>query len=277
MIKIILISAVFLLVIIFFVIQNRIFYKGFKRLAGRAETESGKWDTIQVTEDDLKFLPPPVILFLKTSGIVGKNRLSSVKVFHSGTFKPGPDKKFMPIKGEYLLTTRKPSFVWYGRVSLIPGLTFSALDSYIGGKGGMIVKVMGLIKVVDEKGESIDKSAFGRCIAEMCMSPSFFLDTERIKWTDYGSTWAECIVTDSGLSTSARFEFRPEGALEKFVIERAYDRGNGKSTTEKFVGIASAPENFNGLIINTIYDGYWDLPEGKLHYVHFIVDNLEYQ
>jgi hypothetical protein len=277
MTKAIIISVVIILIIVFFIIQNRIFYSGFKRLSVRAEAEGGSWDTSKVTEDDLKPLPPPVIRFLKTSGIVGKRRLSFVRVFHSGTFKPGANKKFMPVKGEYLLTTRNPSFVWYGRVSLIPGLTFSALDSYVSGKGGMIVKIMGLIKVVDEKGETIDKSAFGRCIAEMCMSPSFFLDATRIRWTDFGTTWAECIVSDSGLSSSARFEFTPEGALEKFVIERAYDRGNGKSTIEKFIGVASVQKNFNGLTINTVYDGYWDLPEGKLHYVHFIIDNVEYQ
>ena len=35
--------------------------------------------------------------------------------------------------------------------------------------------------------------------------------------------------------------------------------------------------DFNGLKLNTVYDGYWDLPEGELHYVHFVIDRIEFE
>jgi len=47
----------------------------------------------------------------------------------------------MPAKGEYLVTTRKPSFVWYGKISMFPGLFFTAQDYYVEGKGNMRVRM----------------------------------------------------------------------------------------------------------------------------------------
>ena len=46
---------------------------------------------------------------------------------------------------------------------------------------------------------------------------------------------------------------------------------------EKFVGLASVIRDFHGLKMNTVFDGYWDLSEGELHYVHFVLDRVEFE
>ncbi len=71
--------------------------------------------------------------------------------------------------------------------------------------------------------------------------------------------------------------FRADGALEKFMADRYYDRGNGRGTLEKFVSKSNEVKDFNGLKINTIYDGYWNLSEGVLHYVHFVIEKVEFE
>jgi hypothetical protein len=79
------------------------------------------------------------------------------------------------------------------------------------------------------------------------------------------------------LSAKAQLFFKADGILEKFIIDRYYDRGNGNATLEKFVIISKDVKDFDGLKINTIYDGFWKLPEGVLHYVHFVIDKVEFE
>jgi len=273
----IIIGLLVVAVICFFQAMNIIFYRKFRKMTEKVISETGKTDQAVVTDADLQGLPPPVARYLKASGLVGMKRISFARIYHSGEFKPGKDKQFMPVKGEYLVTTHKPSFVWYGKVSIFPGFFFTARDYYYHGKGNMLVKILGTFPVVDAKSDITDKSAFGRCAAEMSMAPSFFLDRERIKWTGYGDDYAECTISDCGISTNTRLFFNKDGMLAKIAVERYYDRGDGKGTPEKFVGLASVVRDFQGLKMNTVFDGYWDLPEGELHYVHFVIDRVMFE
>ena len=213
--KIIIILALLVVALIcFFQVMNYLFYRKFRKMTEKVLQETGKTDQSPISEADLKDLPPPVARYIKASGLVGMKRISFARITHSGEFKPGKDRKFMPANGEYLVTTRKPSFIWYGKISMFPGLFFTAVDYYVEGKGNMRVRILGTFPVVDAKSAMVDKSAFGRCVAEMALAPSFFLDRERIVWTGYGEDHAECTVTDSGLSTNARLFFNKDGSLK---------------------------------------------------------------
>lgn len=33
--------------------------------------------------------------------------------------------------------------------------------------------------------------------------------------------------------------------------------------------------DFGGLKLASVMDGYWNLPEGDLHYVHFVIERVE--
>jgi hypothetical protein len=273
---ILIICGIIVLLICFFVIADRLFYSSFVKQSKLIQAQNELQNTEVITEESLRHLPEPVARYMRYSGMVGKKRISSVRLIHSGSFRPGADKAFVPIKGEYYLTSDKPSFCWYGKISMAPGLTVAAFDSYYNGKGRMLVKMMSVFKIVDDCSEVTCKSAFGRLVTEMTMIPSFFLDTDRITWTSSDSAHAECIIKDAGLQTTARLFFKAGGALEKVVVERYYGKDDGSSTLEKFTGTAQGSRNYGGLILPEIFDGYWNLKVGDLHYVHFIVDSVEY-
>lgn len=272
-----LIAIIIFVMICFFITMDRLFYLKFMKRAKQISVEAGKQDSNLITEDDLKDLPLPVARYMRYSGLVGRKKISSTRIVHSGSFRPGANRSFMPINGEYFLTTKKPSFCWYGKVSMIPGLTISAFDSYYNGHGKMLVKILSFFKVADVSSKEIGFSAFGRCVAEMTLVPSFFLDNQRVKWTSCDSTKAECIVTDSGLSTNAQLYFGADGSLDKIVVDRYYDRNDGQVTLEKFTGKGQDIKDYDGLKLASIIDGYWNLKEGDLHYVHFIIDRVEFE
>ncbi len=204
-----------IIIICFFIVADRIFYSSFLKRAEVIRAEASKQNNDLITETDLKRLPEPVARYIRFSGMVGRKRINSMRLVHSGSFRPGRNRQFTPIKGEYSLTTKKPSFCWYGKISLLPGFTAVAFDSYFNGTGRMLVKVMSVYNIVDAQSKEIDLSAFGRCVAEMTMAPTFFLDTEQVKWIYSDSTRAECIVMDSGLSTEAQLFFVLMARLKK--------------------------------------------------------------
>ncbi|MBN1413926.1 MAG: hypothetical protein JW973_02395 [Bacteroidales bacterium] len=271
------ISGIIIFLICLFVIADRIFYNHFVRQSKTIREQNKHPNAGIVKEESLTGLPGPVARYLRYSGIVGKKKINVVRLIHSGSFRPAADMDFFPIKGEYYLTADRPSFCWYGKISIAPGFTIAAFDSYHNGKGRMLVKMMSVFKVADEHSEKTDQSSFGRMVAEMTGIPTFFLDTARIQWINYDSTHAICIVRDSGMQTTAQFFFNTDGSLEKVLVERYYGKDEKSSTLEKFTGIVHGSHNHGGLVLPEVFDGYWNLKEGDLHYVHFVIDSVEWE
>jgi hypothetical protein len=258
------------------VICNHLFYSSFIRRAEQVRNEAGNYDGKITTEADLAYLPPAVIKYLVRSGVTGRKRINSSYIKHSGLFRPGADKKFIPIKGEYFLTTRRPSFCWFGTIQIFPGINISAFDSYFNGNGRMLIKFMSFFKIADSRSPETSLSALGRCIAEMTMAPSFFMN-EQVEWLSFDSDRATCRITDSGLKVEAKLYFQSSGALDRIEVERPFDRGNGAFTVELFTAKGCAIRDFNGLKMASVLDGYWNLTEGDLHYVHFTMDEMNFE
>jgi hypothetical protein len=256
---------------------NHFFYKDFTNRAAEIKAEAGKFEPGTITEEDLKHLPEPVAKYLRFVGLVGKEKINYAHVTHAGEFRPAADKQFVPIEGEYFLTIKRPSFSWFGKIKMMPLINVSAFDSYFNGEGRMIVKMLSIVKVADAASEETSRSALGRCFAEMTMAPSFFLDDERIVWTNSDASTAECIFTDKNMSTNAKLFFNKDNSLDKIVVNRYYDDPGGKPTLEKFTGKCSGYKNFGGFNLAAVYDGYWNLKSGDLHYVHFVVNEITYE
>lgn len=276
-ILILIILAAFLIVITVFVrISDHLFYSSFIRRAEQIKNEAGSFDKTPLKENDLEYLPSPVAKYIRLSGLPGKPRISTARICHTGFLRISKDRSFMRVKGEYFLTTRHPSFCWFGKVKIM-GLPVTAFDSYFNGNGRMVVKLLSFFKLVDSRSKETGVSALGRCIAELSMAPSFFLDKERITWTAFDSEKAFCTINDAEISVKAELYFQPEGLLDRIVIQRYFDRGKGKFSLEKFTGQASVFREFGGIRIPSVLDGYWNLDEGDLHYVHFKIQEAEFE
>lgn len=255
----------------------RAFHGVFVRRAEGAVAAAGLQGDPAVTEDDLLGIPEPIQRWLRWSGALGRRRVSVLRMVHGGRFKAGPTRPWMPIHGEYVVTTRAPSFHWYGDMTLAPGLHAAAIDSYLAGEGRMQVKALSAITVVDARDAETARSAFGRCVAELCMTPTFFLDRDRVRWEAVDRSHARCEVRDGRLSTTAEVFVHDDGALDRIEVMRAFDRGGGRFTMERFTGTASRPATWDGRRLAGRFDGSWNLPEGDLHYVAFDVERASFE
>lgn len=270
-------ATVMVVVIGGLVLAQNALYRHFVRRAAQFKAVAGVHNDAPVTDDDLRELPEPMARYLRYSGALGKRRISAVHLVHSGQFKPGADRRWMRIRGEYFITTKKPSFFWYGKVNLLPGISLVALDSYADGTGRMLVKVMSAFAVVDDASQQVSSSAFGRLVAELTMAPTFFLDLTRVRCTRTGNDQVRCTVSDGKFSTDAEFFVNSDGSLDHVVIMRPFDRGAGRTTLERFTAKGSQPKSFDGRILPSRTDGIWNLPEGDLHYARFDIDSVHFE
>ena len=184
----------------------------------------------------------------------------------------------MPIQGEYHVTTRPPTFTWYGKLRMAPGITAVALDSFTNGRGRMLVRLMSAFTITDDQSEQVSHSAFGRCIVELAvMAPTFFLDRDRVRYAQTGPDTVRCTVTDGRFSTDADLVVNSDGSRDRILVQRYFDRGNGLATLERFTGKSSQPKSYAGIMLGSRMDGSWNLREGDFHYVSFDVDSVEFQ
>ena len=261
-----------------FVFADRRLHGSFVAGAARIRAAAGTQPGTLVTEQDLKDLPEPIARYLRWSGTLGKKRISAVHLRHSGTFRLERDKPWMPIQGEYQVTTRPPTFTWYGKLRMAPGITAVALDSFTNGRGRMLVRLMSAFTITDDQSEQVSHSAFGRCIVELAvMAPTFFLDRDRVRYAQTGPDTVRCTVTDGRFSTDADLVVNSDGSLDRILVQRYFDRGNGLATLERFTGKSSQPKSYAGIMLGSRMDGSWNLREGDFHYVSFDVDSVEFQ
>lgn len=256
---------------------DRGFHREFERRAGAALAAAGRHGTVLVREEDLGGLPEPLARWIRWSGAVGKPRPSVLRLSHRGRFKASAKLGWRPIRGEYVVTTRRPSFTWYGRIDVAPGLSVAAIDAYLGGHGRMQVKALSAVTLVDARSPDVDHSAFGRCLAELSMIPTFFLDRDLVRCEQVGPDHVRCRVTDGPLAGDADLHVNADGSLDRVEVERRYDRGGGRSTVERFTGTYSSPRTWDGRTLGTRLDGAWNLAEGELHYVAFEVVGAAYE
>ena len=71
--------------------------------------------------------------------------------------------------------------------------------------------------------------------------------------------------------------FPPDFLLGKIVVTRFYERGRYQSTLEQFMGKVEAYRDYRGITLASVINGYWALKESDLHYVHFIIDHVEFE
>ena len=202
--------------------------------AMRLRAEAGFQGDAPVLEADLEDLPEPMARYIRFSGAVGKPRINAVHLLHAGRFKTSANAPWMPIRGEYFITAIKPAFAWYGRLRVAPGVHVAAVDSYADGHGRMLVKAMSLFRIADDQSDLVSRSAFGRCVAELTMAPTFFLNRQHVRCTQTGHDQVRCTVADAGFSTDAELFINQDGSLNRVVVMRSEERRVGKECRSRW-------------------------------------------
>jgi len=227
-----------------------------------------------VTDEDIRGLPEPVQRYLKYTQIIGKEKIKIVRLKQGGYFRMKENQKWMPIKAEQYFNVDSVEFIWIAKVRIAPLVSIYAKDEFIEGKGNLVVKLLGLIKIVDAKGYEVDDGEILRFLAECIWFPSAFLN-DYIRWETIDESSAKATISYKGITASAIFHFNEKGEITKITAKR-YREVNGKFVLEGWEGEIVAYREVNGVIIPNKVNIIWKLKTGDFCYDKVEVIDIGY-
>lgn len=227
-----------------------------------------------VGKESLTNLPYPVQNWLMHSGVVGKEKIHSVRLHQSGSMLTKPGGKWMPAVSEQYFTVDNPAFLWSVKMEMNSFLSMTGRDKFENGKGSMNIKALSLITVAKDEGEKIDQGTMLRYLAEIVWFPSAAFN-EYMKWESIDSLTAKATLTYKGLNVSGIFSFDQIGNVIAFEAKR-YGNFNGAYSMETWHINCREPRNFSGIIIPSKSDVTWKLKDGDFTWFKMEIKDIEY-
>lgn len=193
-------------------------------------------------------------------------------------FKTDVNADWMPITATQYFTTEKTNFLWYSEMKTSKFFWVNAIDSYINGKGNMLIKFNSSVTVADSWGLELDKSGIFRYISEAVLFPTSLVPSNNLKWDVLDSNTAEIKFSENEISVVAKLFFDSSNRIykiETFDKYRALDIGYEKSLYTIYL---SEYKNFNNsFTVPTYIEVEWDLKNGKFKYGKFTIDSILYE
>lgn len=228
-----------------------------------------------IADKDIEHLPQIVQKWIKKSGVINNQKVSSVWLQQVGTMRIKPKGNWMSFKATQNFNVEKPAFVWQTKIEIIPLIQILGRDKFVNGNGEMLIKLAGFIPVVKESNNSkINQGAMVRYLAEICWFPSAALN-EYITWNYIDESSVKATFTYKDQSVSGVFSFSTTGDFVSFTANRFYG-GNVKSTEETWFVEALSYKKFNGVRLPNKSKVTWKLQEGDFNWLNVEITDIKY-
>ena len=258
-----LINAVFLIIVIhaaaanYFNITTR---REIKNLIGQSAASR-----ILVTEEKIAGLPENVKQWLRSSGVVGKESPTLVKVLQRGTLRTKPNGRWMPFQATQYFSVDPPSFVWSATIKAAPLVEIAGRDKLMNGHGNMLIKPLYLFNAANSSGTEVDQGTLIRYLAEMAWFPQAAL-SPYISWQSTNNREAIATITFGSVTASGIYHFDDEGRMTAFEAQR-YGDFNGHYRKETWYVATSGYKSFHGTTIGNVNEVTWRLAAGDFHWL----------
>jgi len=222
--------------------------------------------TTSVSQSELQNLPAPVRRWLESSGVVGHERLRTVRLRQRGELRTSPSDAWMPARADQYFSVDPPAFVWRVDTAMMGVLPLAGRN--------MLVKALSLINVVDSADEKIDHSSLLRFLGETVWFPSAAL-APYIVWEPIDEMTARATMRQGGLDASAVFTFSDQGRVLGLSAERYLGGGASAKLTPWFVS-CSEWRTFQGIEIPNRGQVSWTLASGDFTYYRWEILDVEF-
>jgi hypothetical protein len=227
-----------------------------------------------ITEADLNGLPDPVQRYLRYTGVIGKEKINTIRLKQTGAMRQSPEEPWKNIKAVEYYSVNPPAYIWMGQMAAGPLSIVAARDSYLEGSGRMFIKMLGLKTIGDVRGDEMDHSALVRYLNEMMWFPTAFLN-DNIRWEAVDPDSAKVTIVDGSRSASAVIYLDEKGALTNFVSDR-YHEVNGAYVKDTWETPIHGYGEFNGFQLPVKGEAIWKMSSGDFSYIDLEVTALEY-
>jgi hypothetical protein len=142
-------------------------------------------------------------------------------VEHTGTFNMSETgEQWKPFTSTRRVITRRPGFLWEGRIRMMPGLAVRVHDAYIASEGLLHASLFGLVSLVNMHGTpEVAEGELMRFFAETAWYPTALLPSQGMHWEAVDESSARVTLKDGGTTVTLLFRFTENGLIESVRAE----------------------------------------------------------
>lgn len=237
---------------------------------------TGKEMASLLTEDDILHLPKPVQNYLIYTKVVGRDKVYSYRATFGGTMKSDKNKDWMDV------TVKQYSFVdnltrlFFIKAKML-GLPVVGLHFCRDAIAQMVIKVAGLITVVNGRGEEMNKAETVTVLNDMCLLAPATLIDERIQWQQVDALTVKATFRNKGYTISALLHFNDDGRLINFESDDRYYSPSGNTfESAKWSTPITEYKERNGFLLPSYAEAVWSFPKEDFTYIRFHIQDIEY-
>ncbi len=250
-----------------------------KELLGRLESARVPAAPESFDPRELDGLPPPVARHLRQALPEGAGIVRAVDVVHRGTFNMSPSgEQWRPFTSRQRVVTRRPGFVWDGRVSVLPGVAVHVHDAYVDGEGILEPAILGLFTLANLRDrDEVARGELMRFFAEAAWYPTALLPSQGVRWEPIDERSARATLVDGRLTLSMTFRFGDDGLIAAIRADRRGRTVDGKIVPTPWEGRFSNYQRRDGLLVPLDGEVAWLTPQGRLPYWRGKIVAIAYQ
>lgn len=228
---------------------------------------------------ELQGLPAPVQRYLRQALTEGQPIVAAADVMHTGSFNLSENgERWLPFSSRQRVLTRRPGFVWDGRMALLPGLTIRVHDAYIAGQGLLHPALWGLLRLADaRRSDGLAHDELMRYLAEAAWYPTALLPSQGVSWEPVDDHSARATLRDGAVAVTLSFHFAADGMIDRV---RAHARGrmlSGERVPTPWEGRWSGVQPQDGMRIPMSGEVAWLTPEGRKPYWRGTIESIAYE
>lgn len=271
----IIVVILILVLIITVIVAAVLFNRHAEQEARQVLSTASPQDKEIIQQSDLEGLPPCVQKWMERSGVVGQEKIHTVRLTQTGRMRNEEGKPWMPIAAVQYTNVDRPGFVWIAKVKAAPLINLYGRDKYYQGHGNMLIKLLALIPVVNAQPcRELDQGAMLRFLCEMIWYPSAAIN-DYIKWEDINAHSAKATMTWQGVSAFMVFNFNEQGDMISNIGPR-YQEVKGDYILNDWSGVARQYREFNGIRILNQADVIWRYKTGDFNWLQIEVTDIDY-
>lgn len=227
-----------------------------------------------LTQQALSDLPSIVQNWLKQSQVLEKPSTYRVHLWQEGKMRLQPGGDWLKATSDQWFSTDPPGFIWNADVGSGTLMEFSGRDFFQKGTGNMLIKLYGVMGIVNASGPMIDEGVAIRYLAEIIWFPSAAI-SPYIQWEEVNDQEVLAYFTYENLKVSGHFYFSREGKVIRFEALRFNEQTKKR---EKWVVDIDPTQyaTFEGRYIPTKAKVSWFLDKGLFTWYFLTVKNAVY-
>ncbi|MFP4478732.1 MAG: DUF6920 family protein [Candidatus Izemoplasmatales bacterium] len=194
-----------------------------------------------IEDEDISHLPEPVYQWLLNSGVLGQKPIQKLSLKQSGRMRLSPDDAWLKPSASQEINVLEPGYVW--TVNLPKAMT-KGRDFFYQGQGQMLIKVAGLIPIVNAKNnDKINESSMHRFLMEISWYPTAAI-ADYIRWQPINSHQARAYMTYEDMEVYADFFFENNDIVR--VETMRYKETDDSGTRELCIADLVEHKTFDG-------------------------------